>query len=83
MQSQLLRKAKAMCEANGIEFDMTAFTTIFNNASATAKTASISTIELGFSTIASLKTPLLTQTLVTTFQTDYTTWVNTEKSKNE
>ena len=83
MQSQLLRKAKAMCEANGIEFDMTAFTTIFNNASATAKAASISTIELGFSTIANLKTPLLTQTLVTTFQTDYTTWVNTEKSKNE
>ena len=83
MQSQLLRKAKAMCEANGIEFDMTAFTTIFNNASATAKATSISTIELGFSTIANLKTPLLTQTLVTTFQTDYTTWVNTEKSKNE
>lgn len=81
MQSQLLRKAKAMCEANGIEFDLATFNTIFNNASSTAKAASISTRNIFVFSSSTLDTTKLAQTLVTTFQTNYTTWVNTEKSK--
>ena len=44
MKSQMLTKAKAMCTANGVEFDESAFTTIFNNAKATAKNAGVSGI---------------------------------------
>lgn len=44
MKSQMLTKAKAMCTANGVKFDESAFTTIFNNAKATAKNAGVSGI---------------------------------------
>ena len=36
MKSQMLAKAKAMCDANGIEFDNTVFESMFNNAKLTA-----------------------------------------------
>ena len=42
MKFQMLTKAKAMCTANGVEFDESAFTKIFNNAKATAKNAGVS-----------------------------------------
>ena len=83
MQSQLLRKAEAMCVANGIEFDLEIFNTIFNNASSLAKAASLTNVyALGFY-ISNLDTTKLTETLVTTFQTNYTTWVNTERAKDK
>ena len=41
----MLKKAKAMCEANGIEFDNTVFTTMFNNAKSTAMHAGVSGID--------------------------------------
>ena len=42
MKSQMLTKAKAMCTANGIAFDESVFTTMFNNAKASAKKAGVS-----------------------------------------
>lgn len=42
MQSQMLKKAKAMCDANGVEFDNTVFNTMFNNAKLTAINTALS-----------------------------------------
>lgn len=42
MKSQMLTKAKAMCTANGVKFDESVFTTMFNNAKETAKKAGVS-----------------------------------------
>ena len=36
MKSQLLKKAKAMCDANGVTFDNKVFDTMFNNAKSIA-----------------------------------------------
>lgn len=45
MKSQMLKKAKAMCDANGVEFDNTVFTTMFNNAKSIAINAGVSGID--------------------------------------
>ena len=42
MKSQMLKKAKAMCDANGIEFDNNVFNTLFNNAKSVAINAGVS-----------------------------------------
>ena len=49
MKSQMLKKAKAMCDANGIEFDNSAFNSIFNNAKSTAVNQAVSGSSWGFS----------------------------------
>lgn len=41
MQSQILKKAKAMCDANGVEFDLAVFNTMFNNAKSVAVNAAV------------------------------------------
>mgnify|MGYP001114546684 FL=1 len=50
LQSTMLMKAKAMCDANGIEFDLTVFNTMFNNAKSSAVASSIETkdVAIGF-----------------------------------
>ncbi len=80
MQSQLLKKAKAMCEANNIEFDLSIFNTIFNNSSASAKISSVDVIELGFTKFYKLDSINLAQTLVNNFKENFTAWVDSEKT---
>lgn len=41
MKSQMLTKARAMCSANGVEFDETVFKTMFNNAKSIAVNAAV------------------------------------------
>lgn len=41
MKSQMLTKAKAMCSANGVEFDNKVFETMFNNAKSIAVNAAV------------------------------------------
>ncbi len=41
MKSQMLAKAKAMCTANGVEFDESVFNTMFNNAKSIAVNAAV------------------------------------------
>ena len=44
MKSQMLAKAKAMCTANGVEFDESVFNTMFNNAKSIAVNAAVTGI---------------------------------------
>ena len=44
MKSQMLTKAKAMCTANGVEFDESVFKTMFNNAKSIAVNAAVTGI---------------------------------------
>ena len=44
MESQIRKKAKAMCEANGVEFDNSVFVSMFNNAKSIAINAGVSGI---------------------------------------
>ena len=73
MKPQILTKAHAMCEANGITFEEKAFETIFNNAKA------IGTNLCQF--IGTTKKVL--NTFTENFKTNYTTWVETEANKTK
>lgn len=44
LRSQMLSKAKAMCQANGVEFDLSSFSTMFNNAKSIAVNAAVTGI---------------------------------------
>lgn len=70
LKSQVMMKSRAMCEANGVEFDLSVFTTMFNNAKSTAVSG------------ASVSNPLVT-IFTTTFKTNYTAWVEGQKSAEE
>ena len=75
MQSTMLGKAKTMCDANGIEFDLTVFNTMFNNAKSIAVNSDA--VSNSF-----FKTRVNPQVLLTTFTTNfketYTTWVQAQ-----
>ena len=45
MKSQMLKKAKAMCNANGVTFDESVFKTMFNNAKSIAVNAAVTGID--------------------------------------
>lgn len=47
MKSQMLKKAKAMCNANGVTFDESAFQSIFNNAKSIAVNTAVNGISSG------------------------------------
>lgn len=86
MKSQMLTKAKAMCTANGIAFDESVFTTMFNNAKASAKKAGVSGEQLivpGFFTSSKLNTRTLLDTFVEQFKTNYTNWVEKQKTEDK
>jgi len=82
LQSTMLIKAKAMCDANGIEFDLTVFNTMFNNAKSSAVASSIETkdVAIGFQmfTEATINPQNLVKTFMTNFKDSYTAWVNAE-----
>lgn len=77
MQTQMLNKAKAMCEANGVTFDNESFTTIFNNAREVSVNSGVT--RNNFTTNFNVKT--LLDTFAENFKTNYTTWVETEANK--
>lgn len=86
MKSQMLTKAKAMCTANGIAFEESVFTTMFNNAKASAKKAGVSGKQLivpGFFTSSKLNTRTLLDTFVEQFKTNYTDWVKKQKTEDK
>ncbi len=47
MKSQMLKKAKAMCNANGVTFDESAFQSMFNNAKSIAVNTAVNGISSG------------------------------------
>ena len=53
MKSQMLAKAKAMCTANGVEFDESVFKTMFNNAKSIAVNAAVSGVDSKGKTLGS------------------------------
>ena len=78
LQSTMLMKAKAMCDANGVEFDLTVFNTMFNNAKSSAVAGSIETKKALFLSITTINPQNLIKTFTTNFKDSYTVWVNAE-----
>ena len=78
LQSTMLMKAKAMCDANGVEFDLTVFNTMFNNAKSSAVAGSIETKKALFLSITTINPQNLIKTFTTNFKDSYTIWVNAE-----
>ena len=78
LQSTMLMKAKAMCDANGVKFDLTVFNTMFNNAKSSAVAGSIETKKALFLSITTINPQNLIKTFTTNFKDSYTVWVNAE-----
>ena len=78
LQSTMLMKAKAMCDANGVEFDLTVFNTMFNNAKSSAVAGSIETKKALFLSITTINPQNLIKTFTTNFKDSYTAWVEAE-----
>lgn len=78
LQSTMRMKAKAMCDANGVEFDLTVFNTMFNNAKSSAVAGSIETKKALFLSITTINPQNLIKTFTTNFKDSYTVWVNAE-----
>ena len=81
LQSTMLMKAKAMCDANGVEFDLTVFNTMFNNAKSSAVASSIETKKALFLSITTINPQNLIKTFTTNFKDSYTVWVNAEAAE--
>ena len=81
LQSTMLMKAKAMCDANGVEFDLTVFNTMFNNAKSSAVAGSIETKKALFLSITTINPQNLIKTFTTNFKDSYTVWVNAEAAE--
>ena len=77
MQKQMLNKAKAMCEANGVEFKNDEFTAMFNNAKSIAVNAGVTRSDF----TATLNVKTLIDTFTDNFKQNYSTWVSTEANK--
>ena len=81
LQSTMLIKAKAMCDANGVKFDLTVFNTMFNNAKSSAVAGSIETKKALFLSITTINPQNLIKTFTTNFKDSYTVWVNAEAAE--
>lgn len=81
LQSTMRMKAKAMCDANGVEFDLTVFNTMFNNAKSSAVAGSIETKKALFLSITTINPQNLIKTFTTNFKDSYTVWVNAEAAE--
>ena len=97
MKSSMMAKAQAMCEANGIEFNMEMFNTIFDNARASSVAANcdgdgVNTFAgkairlFGLFGIEINKSTINPQNLLNdfaaNFKNSYTVWVEQQKAKN-
>lgn len=82
LKSQMLIKARSMCLANGVEFEITIFETMFNNAKSSAVTTSVSGQDSSF--FRHSESTLDPQKLVTTFTTEFkinfTAWVEKQNA---
>ncbi len=81
LKPQMLQKAMNMCKANGIEFDNTVFTTIFNNVKSSAVAKSAVDHNWIGSTHSHLNPQQAAVSFTTEFKTSYTAWVEAEKAK--
>ena len=86
MKSQMLTKAKAMCTANGVEFDESVFNTMFNNAKSIAVNSAVSGHDeqssyFTLKSFCTLSVKTLLNTFTDNFKTNYSTWVKTEANK--
>ena len=86
MKNQFINKANSMCKANGVTFDEKAFSTIFANAKAIATNAGVHVDITSITTILNLiHSELNARTVLNTFteefKTNYTNWVEKEKTK--
>ncbi len=81
LKPDMLKKAMTMCKANGIEFDNTVFTTMFNN----AKNSAVASSSVDHNVMIWSHTHIDPQkaaiTFTTEFKTNYTAWVEAEKAK--
>jgi ribosomal protein S20 len=81
LKPQMLAKARAMCSANGVEFDESTFATMFNNAKGIAVAAGLTKTTILRHTKSILNTKTLINTFTQEFKTSYTAWVNSKKTK--
>ena len=79
LRAQLMIKARNMCNANGVEFDASIFTTMFENSKGIAVVAATKDIKFYNVSIGSIDTRQLVDTFLNDFKTNYTAWVNKEK----
>lgn len=77
MQKQILNKAKAMCEANGVEFKNEVFDSMFNNSKEIALNAGITRDGI----TANLNVKTLLDTFAENFKQNYSNWVEAEANK--
>lgn len=96
LQTTMRAKAKAMCTANGVEFDESVFKTQFNNAKSLAAGNQFNVNEKGSVGLINSSLESLTNgaygnmnpqemvtEFLTTFKKNYTTWVENQKTKNK
>ena len=84
LKSTMLAKSMAMCEANGIEFDNEAFNNVFSNAQTIAVTGSTSETNIGWFGLRRTITfnpQNCLNTFTETFQSNYTSWIESEEQK--
>ncbi|MBE7711797.1 MAG: hypothetical protein E7Z92_06640 [Cyanobacteria bacterium SIG31] len=86
LKDTMLAKAKAMCEANGIEFNSEAFNEIFVKARTSAVSASVHSVEIDRAWKRDqqqvyIDTTQLFNTFTTNFKEQYTAWVEGQKAK--
>ena len=84
LKSTMLAKSMAMCEANGIEFDNQAFNNVFSNAQTIAVTGSTSETNIGWFGLRRTITfnpQNCLNTFTETFQSNYTSWIESEEQK--
>jgi ribosomal protein S20 len=81
LKPQMLAKARAMCTANGVEFDESTFATMFNNAKGIAVAAGLTKTTIFSHTKSILNMKTLINTFTQEFKTSYTAWVNSKKTK--
>ena len=85
----MLSKSKAMCSANGIEFDPKSFDTIFNNSKSLAVGKQFSLNGDGFfenisnGRFGDMNPQELVTDFATTFKENYTLWVQGQKAKTK
>lgn len=77
LKGTLLAKSKAMCEANGIEFDNDKFDTIFEN----SKGYAISVTSAQFLWMSYINPKECINTFLTSFKSSYEAMIETEKQK--
>lgn len=83
LKDTMLAKAKALCEANGVEFNQAKFDEIFANSKQIATTAAISSKRIKKMWRDKMEVTLndttLFNTFTTTFKENYTVWVDSQK----